>query len=466
MEKSISAVILAAGKGTRLKSDIPKPLLSCLGQPLVRYSIDCVDQFYQHGALKNNNITLITGHQKELVEERVEKMFPQRCSYVVQEQQLGTGHAVQCYFKQFSAAKEFDYTLILCADTPLLESNILETLYKEIAKGDHDAVVATFNQQDPTGYGRILRSEKGFTIVEQKDATEEQLKIQEVNSGVYIFKTAYLLQHLEGLDQNNRSGEFYLTDLCQSERNIAPVCFEQGERFMGVNDFFQLELCERFLTQKIIRSWQKDGVRIVDSSSLYVEQSVKVSSGAVIGPNVTLKGSTQIGSGSEIEIGSILSDAQIDSGVKIKAYSYIDQAQVRSGASIGPFAHLRPNADIGEEAKIGNFVEVKKSKLERGVKVSHLSYVGDAEIGENTNIGCGFITCNYDGANKHKTKIGKNSFIGSDSQMIAPIELGQKCYVASGSTINQSMPDGSFAIARGRQVTKEGMAKRFIKTKE
>lgn len=467
MEKSIAIVVLAAGKGTRLKSSLPKPLIDCQGRRLVDYPLMSLFSFIEDQKIENSDITLITGHQREKVEQYVGDSYPERnITYTVQEQQLGTGHAVQCYFDQAKNAKNSDYTLILCADTPLLESSIYGNLISLLEKDDFNAVIATMKVDDPTGYGRIIRSNRGFDIVEQKDTNSENAKINEVNSGVYLFKTSYILEHLYKLNSNNGAGEFYLTDLCTTGRNVGAYCFDNAELFLGVNDFSQLEQSEHVLNARKVAQLQKDGVRFKNSSSVSIEHDVEVAAGSIIEANVTLKGATKIGASSVIQTGSILQDTIIENDVIVKAYSYLESAIVRSRASVGPYAHLRPNADIGEEAKIGNFVEVKKSVLKSGVKVSHLSYVGDAEIGENTNIGCGFITCNYDGANKHKTVIGKNSFIGSDTQMIAPIEIGEGCYVGSGSTINQPMPAGSFAIARGRQVTKENLAKKFIKTKK
>jgi bifunctional UDP-N-acetylglucosamine pyrophosphorylase/glucosamine-1-phosphate N-acetyltransferase len=319
---------------------------------------------------------------------------------------------------------------------------------------------------NPYGYGRIIKEEQGFYIVEQKDASEQEQQIKEVNSGIYLWKTAYISEHLGGLESNNASGEFYLTDLCEIGRNIKPYCFNNEKLFLGVNTFVQLEEAEHLLLREKVTTFMEQGVRFQNSQSVILGSNVTINAGTIIGTNVQILGESVIGTGVVIEAGAIIKDCIIEDEVHIKAYSYLEQSVVKQGAAIGPFAHLRPGADIGEESKIGNFVEVKKAKLERGVKVSHLSYVGDAEIGESTNIGCGFITCNYDGANKHLTKIGKNCFIGSDSQMIAPVELGDECYVGSGSTINSSMPAGSFAIARARQVTKENMARKFIKKKK
>ncbi len=466
MEKSISIVLLAAGKGTRLKVAIPKPLLPCLNRPLVSYVVDMGLEFFaKHEKISRKNMSVITGHEREQVEAYLRDFYGDQVNFVEQSEQLGTGHALQCYLQQFTESVNYEYTMVLCADTPLLSFDILEKMYDVVVSGNLDGAVATFDVENPTGYGRIVRDKQGFYIVEEKDAADQIKAIKEVNSGVYIFKTEYLNRYITELKNNNNSQELYLTDLFKSDRAVEAISFSESELFLGVNDFSQLEIAEKYLIKRYVKYFQRNGVHFRNSDTVWLNSSVQIAPGCVIGAGVYLENAT-LGEGVIVENGAIIKNSVIDSGVTIKAYSYLDNARVHQGAAVGPFAHLRPHAEIGEGAKIGNFVEIKKSKLDRGVKVSHLSYVGDAEIGAHTNIGCGFITCNYDGANKHKTVIGKNSFIGSDSQMIAPVELGDECYVASGSTITHSMPSGAFAIARGRQVTKEGMARRFIKKKK
>jgi bifunctional UDP-N-acetylglucosamine pyrophosphorylase/glucosamine-1-phosphate N-acetyltransferase len=329
-----------------------------------------------------------------------------------------------------------------------------------------DGVAASFIEKNPTGYGRIVRGEKGFHIVEEKDADDEIQKITEVNSGLYILKTSYVLKHLDKIDSNNKSGEFYLTDVFKGGLNVKAQCFQDGDVFLGVNTLKQLESAEKALRCRKRNELRENGVRFIDSSHCYVDSDVEIGEGTVIYPNTFITGKTVIGKNVVIELGAQISNSIIEDEAKVLAYSILDGAHLHTRASAGPFARLRPGANIGPDAKIGNFVEIKKSVLDRGVKVSHLSYIGDAYIGEETNIGCGFITCNFDGVNKHITKIGKNSFIGSDSQTIAPVEIGDGCFVASSSTITKSMPDGSFAISRGQQVTKINMAKKFLKKKE
>jgi len=457
MSDDIGIVILAAGKGTRLKMDIPKPLAPLSDRVLLDYVIDSCKDF--------GNITLVTGHQENLVKEHIESTWSSlNVKTVHQKEQLGTGHAVQTYFDQFNNASQYKYTIVACADTPLLTEDIFKTLIEEIKKG-HKAVCASFNDPTPKGYGRIIRKQKGFVIVEEKDASDEQREVTEVNSGLYIYETDYLKSHINGLDSNNKSGEFYLTDTFKEGEDVLALSFEDKNAFLGVNDLLQLSVADRLYRVRIMKEHLIEGVRILDLSHTYI-YSKQIGMGSVIHPNCHIDSKSKIGKNVVIEPGCIIKNSEIKDGAYLKAYTYITNSLVDTGASVGPMAQLRPGSEIGANAKVGNFVEVKNSKIGESVGLSHLSYVGDADIGKNTNIGCGFITCNYDGANKHKTIIGEDSFVGSDCQMIAPINIGNKSYIGSGSTINQDVPDGAFAIARGRQVTKDDMAKKFIKTKK
>lgn len=459
---SVGLVILAGGEGKRLKLNVPKPLAPLRGKCLIDYSLDLCFEFL---STKKGAVSVVTGHRRAEVENHINKSYP-NVSFALQKNQLGTADALKSYFNDVSEAKKHKYTAVICADTPLLKSTDVDFLFEKLTKQNLAAVAATFSIDNPKGYGRIVRAKKGFSIVEEKDSNAEQKLINEVNSGLYIFKTEYVLEHINQVESSNAASEFYLTDLFKSDREVEAVIFDEGSRFLGVNDIYQLNVAGRKMNKDKARQLMEDGVLILDPSHTYIEDSVEVEAGATLYPNIFLHGKTRIGQGAVVEVGSVIKNSQIDSMATIKAYSYIEKSHVGSAASIGPFAHLRAESDIGIEAKIGNFVETKKVKLSKGVKISHLSYIGDAEVGENTNLGCGFITCNYDGANKHKTKIGRDCFIGSDSQMIAPLNIGDECYVASGSTINHDMPNGAFAIARERQVTKDGMARRFIKKKD
>lgn len=466
MKYEVGTVILSAGAGTRMNLSLPKPLAPFLGKCLVDYPLSQSIKMMNEVADSKSFTGLVTGHGKELVEDYINENYKShKISYAFQAEQLGTAHALKCYFDQIEDARNCEYTIVMCADTPLIESESLVRLYNEVKSNNLDGVAASFKVSNPKGYGRILRSKsKGFHIVEEKDASDEERKVLEVNSGMYVLKTSFILEHLYSIGSENKSGEFYLTDLFKDGFNVSPILFENASSFIGVNNLEQLERSEILMRKRIISSLREKGVRFVDSRHTYVNTD-NIGERTFIHPNVSIDHQSVIGKNVIIEPGSIIVNSKIEDGVTVKAYSHLEEVTLRAKSVVGPYARLRPGADIGEESKIGNFVEIKKSKLERGVKVSHLSYVGDAEIGEETNIGCGFITCNYDGANKHKTIIGKKSFIGSDSQTVAPVNIGDECFVASGSTVTHDMKDGSFAISRTKQVTKDGMAKRFLKSK-
>lgn len=464
MSLTIGAVILAAGEGKRLKLDAPKPLAPCLDKKLVDFPITELEKFFSRNNLQGTK-TAVVGHQKEIVQSYISSRYPD-VKYAVQVKQLGTADALRAYFDSSEATHKLDYTLVICADTPIVSERELTEMLGLLQSEKCDAVAATFEEKNPKGYGRIIRGSKGFHIIEEKDASDEQRKITEVNSGLYLLKTEYVLKHLKEVNSNNKSGEFYLTDIFKNGLNVSALLFPRGEVFLGVNNLEQLEQAEGILRKQKLTSLRDEGVRFIDSSNTYIDNEVVIGAGTVVYPGVFISGKTIIGKNVTIEMGAQIKDSVVADNAKVLAYSILEGAKLHEKAHAGPFARLRPGADIGPEAKIGNFVEIKKAVLERGAKVSHLSYIGDAFIGEETNIGCGFITCNYDGVNKHITKIGKNCFIGSDSQTVAPIEIGDNCFVASATTVTKNMPEGSFAISRGQQTTKEGMAKKFIKTRE
>lgn len=460
---SIGAVILAAGEGKRLKLDAPKPLAPCLDKKLIDFPIKELKNFLNINKI-NGRLTAVVGHKRELVQTYIEKNYSD-IHFALQEKQLGTADALRSYFNSSEETKNCEYTLVICADTPVVSAVELTEMYQVLMKNNLDAIAASFIEERPTGYGRIISAEKGFHIVEEKDATDEERKITEVNSGLYILKTSYVLEHLSKVDSNNKSGEFYLTDVFKDGLNVLAHKFKNKKTFLGVNTLLQLEEVESALRERIINQHRDNGIRFIDSKHVYIDSEVEIGSGTTIYPGAYLTGKTKIGRNVVIENGAIIKDSLVEDNASILAYSSVENSHIKMHASAGPYARLRPGTVLGEKSKIGNFVELKKAVLEKGVKVSHLSYVGDAFIGEETNIGCGFITCNYDGANKHVTKIGRNCFIGSDSQTVAPVEIGDDCFVASSSTITKNMPNGSFAISRNPQTTKEGMAHRFIKKK-
>ncbi len=467
MTKDVGVVILAAGEGRRLKISHPKPLAPIMDGALIDYPILASKKFFERCHL-SASLNIVVGFQKEVLIEYLNsksEFYQIPLFFAHQKEQKGTADALKAYFDNCEDSKLATYTLVMCSDTPMIQGEDLERLYLMAKEKNLDGIVATFSTADPFGLGRILRNEEGMglRIVEEKDATEEQKKINEVNSGLYLLKTSYILERLEKIENKNSSGEFYLTDLFTLDSRVYPLCFEDSSSFLGVNDLGQLEKVETLLRIRHMKSLRDEGVRFINLADSYVNDQVKIGKGSLVYPNVFIEGKTDIGENVILESGVCIKDSVIEDNVQIKAYSHLENSVLRKKSVVGPFARLRPGTDVGSECKIGNFVEIKESVLSSQVKVSHLSYVGDAEIGENSNIGCGFITCNYDGKNKHKTMIGKNCFIGSDSQAIAPLEIGDDCFVASGTTITQKMESGDFAISRGRQTTKKGMAKKFLK---
>ena len=466
MAETMAAVILAAGEGTRMKIPFAKPLIPVVGRRLIDFPILELDGFFKEEKI-DGRIAVVTGFQREQVEEYVQEKFSGQTplGFTFQRKQLGTADALKSYFSQDKQAKKKDFTLVVCADTPMIRKQDYKSLYLQLKKQSKDAVAATFQASNPAYYGRVVRADKGFHIVEYKDADEKTRGITEVNSGLYIFKTKFILDYLHQVDKKNKAGEFYLTDVFKDDLNIQAVPFANAETFLGVNTLGELDYMEDCFRRRKNRELLNLGVRFLSFRHTYLHYDVKVGSGSCLYPNVVIEGDSTIGKNTIIESGAVIKNCIIEEGAKIFAYSYLEDSIVRKNASIGPFARLRSGSDVGPSAKVGNFVEIKKAVLEKDVKVSHLSYVGDAHIGEKSNIGCGFVTCNYDGAKKHKTKIGKESFIGSDSQTIAPVTIGDRCYIGSGSTITKDVPDDSFAIARSRQETKVGQAKRFLRKK-
>ncbi|MBT4793063.1 MAG: bifunctional UDP-N-acetylglucosamine diphosphorylase/glucosamine-1-phosphate N-acetyltransferase GlmU [Halobacteriovoraceae bacterium] len=465
MSDIINTVILAAGKGTRLNIDKAKPLCPAMGQTLVDFVIQGIEGFSEKIS-ETIEYNFVVGHEKEKVLRHITENYKNlSLSFAHQKEQLGTGHALQTFFESNPKAWGNEYTLVVCADTPLITSDVYLKLFDEIKDSNFDAVCACFITGNPTGYGRIEQKSIGFNIVEEKDATDQQKEITAVNSALYFFKTSHIKNYINQISNKNNSNELYLTDLFKEGFNVKTVSFSEEKLFLGVNNLVQLEEAESVLLQRKMESLMLSGVIIKNAKSQYIETQVDIKPKVVIYPNVSLKGKTTIASGAILEEGVIINNSEVGAGVKVRAYSYLEGAKISDDAVIGPMARLREGTIIEKNCKVGNFVEIKKAVLHEGSKVSHLSYVGDAQVGENTNIGCGFITCNYDGANKHKTIIGKNSFIGSDCQMIAPVTIGDEAYVGSGSTINKDVPDHAFAIARQRQVNKENMASRFIKKK-
>ncbi|MCY4644241.1 MAG: bifunctional UDP-N-acetylglucosamine diphosphorylase/glucosamine-1-phosphate N-acetyltransferase GlmU [Bacteriovoracales bacterium] len=464
MKKTMGIVVLAAGEGKRFKAPTPKPLAPLCGRRMVDFPLSESLSFAEKASLQTF-CTVVTGHERERVEAYLRERYNKQINFTFQKEQKGTADALKSYFESHGSGQKTDLTLVLCADTPLIRRRHLSALYQALADGDHDGVVAAFRTSNPQGYGRITSGQgPGFSIVEEDEASDEIRKITLVNSGLYLFKTSFLLEHLEEIGSGAKD-EFYLTKIFQDHLKLKAVLFPDAHSFMGVNTLRQLGAASHEIRREINQRHLENGVLIVDERHTSIDWEVSIGENSVIHPHNFIYGRTKIGRSVHIGPNCTIEECDIRDHASIKGHCHLEKASIAPGAAIGPFAHLRPESHIGEGSKIGNFVEIKKAVLHRGVKVSHLSYVGDAEIGEESNIGCGFITCNYDGTLKHKTTIGKRAFIGSDTQTVAPVSIGDDAYIASGSTINRDVPKEAFAVARSRQVTKEGMAKRFKKKK-
>lgn len=430
--KNLAAIVLCAGQGTRMKSTRSKMLHELAGKPLCRWSLELA------AALGAEHVIAVLGYQREQVEKVIEKSV----RHVFQEKQLGTGHAVQVAFEKLKDFK--GRVLVLYGDTPLLR---LETLQKlcELSKNNQISML-TSKVSQPFGYGRIIRdaSRKIKKIIEEKEATDKQKKIFEINPGIYVFDSEFLKQNLPKLKANNQKGEYYLTDLIALSKKPIDSLEVSEEEILGVNDLAQMAKAERILRRRINTQWMQEGVRMLDYKTTYIDAQVKLAPDVILEEGVVLRGACEIAS-----------------GVKIGAYSVLENAKVGSGCQIGPFARLRPETVLDENCKIGNFVEVKKSHFKKGSKANHLAYIGDTQVGEACNIGAGVITCNYNGVSKNKTQIDDRVFVGSNSTLIAPVHLYDGSYVAAGSVINQDVPKDALGIARGRQENKEGLAKKY-----
>ena len=447
----IHVAILAAGKGTRMKSADPKILHRAAGFPLIEHVLRAAD------TLSPATTVVVIGHQADRVKEALGIRLGLR--FALQELQLGTGHALLQVEPHL--AGETGTLVLLSGDVPLLRPATLRALVDTHINRGAAATVLTARVPRPQGYGRIVREQGRITaIVEEKDATAAERQIDEINSGVYAFALEPLFTALRSIGAANAQGEYYLPDLVKIYRArglaVETVSLDDSREILGVNS--RKELAE---VNAILRATRNDelmasGVTLVDPASAWVGADVTVAPDTIIHPNVHLEGRTQIGGGCEIHSGVRIVDSTLDDGVVVNNFCVISESHIRAGARIGPFAHIRPQSDVGEGAHVGNFTELKKTTLGRGSKASHLSYLGDATIGEKVNIGAGTITCNYDGVHKHPTVIEDGAFIGSDSQLVAPVRIGKGAYVAAGSSIVEDVPAGSLGIARGKQVNKAG----------
>ncbi|MBO0482303.1 bifunctional UDP-N-acetylglucosamine diphosphorylase/glucosamine-1-phosphate N-acetyltransferase GlmU [Candidatus Enterococcus courvalinii] len=448
------AIILAAGKGTRMKSKLYKVLHPVSGKPMVEHIISRVSE------TNPDEIITIVGHGAE----QVKAQLGERSEYALQAEQLGTGHAV-LQAASFLEGKK-GTTLVISGDTPLLTTETLNNLFEYHQGKNASATILTAHAQNPTGYGRIIRDHVGIVekIVEQKDASPEEARVQEINTGTYCFDNEALFAALNKVGTNNAQGEYYLTDIIEilkeDGNTVAAYQTEDFEESMGVNDRIALTKANEIMRKRINEAHMTNGVSFVDPASTYIDAGVLIGSDTVIEAGVQLQGETVIGMDCMIGAHSRIVDSVIEDNVVI-TNSVVESSHVKKAADVGPFAHLRPKAEIGEGAHIGNFVEVKNADIGNHTKVGHLTYVGDATLGEDINVGCGVVFVNYDGKQKHHTKVGAHSFIGSNSNLVAPVTIEENSSIAAGSTITNDVPEYALAIARARQVNKEGYAKKL-----
>jgi len=445
---SLSVVILAAGKGTRMKSSKPKVLHELAKKPLVEHVYDTAK------SLGAEEVVVVYGHGGEMVKKACAHFD---AKWVEQKEQLGTGHAVK---QAFDSVNLNNNILVLYGDVPLTSQRTLE----DLLKGTENKIgLLTVDLDNPFGYGRIIRSKdnKVTGIVEQKDANEDQQKIQEVNSGILSCQGETLKRLLSEINNQNSQGEYYLTDIFALAANegieIKTSKAKQSYEVEGVNNRLQLATLERIHQRNIANALMTEGVALADPDRLDVRGNVSISNDVYIDVNVVLEGDVKIGSGSSIGPNCVIMNSTIGENVNIKANCVLENAVIDAGCEVGPFARLRPDTHLYESAKVGNFVEIKKSNIGKGSKVNHLSYVGDTEMGENVNVGAGTITCNYDGANKHKTVIGNNVFVGSDTQIIAPVTIADGVTIGAGATITKDVnEESSLVISRSPQKTIQG----------
>lgn len=442
------AVVLAAGQGTRMKSDLYKVLHPVCGKPMVEHVIDHI-----HG-LGADRIVTVVGHGAEAVEETLGK----KSEYVLQQEQLGTAHAVQQAEGLLGALE--GTTLVVCGDTPLIRSETMEALVAHHKATGAKATILTANADDPTGYGRIIRGDDGQVLrnVEQKDATAEEQKVTEINTGTYCFDNRALFETLKKVKNDNAQGEYYLPDvvgILQSENaRVSAFVTEDFSETLGVNDRVVLAEAESVMRRRIAEKHMRNGVTIISPDNTYISAAAEIGRDTLLQPGTMIEGHTVVGEKCTIGPNSQIVDSEIGDGTSIHS-SVILASKIGTDTTIGPFAHIRPESALGNRVKIGNFVEVKKSTIGEGSKASHLSYIGDAKVGSGVNFGCGTIVVNYDGKQKHVTTVEDDAFIGCNSNLIAPVNIGKGAYIAAGSTISENVPESSLAIARARQENKE-----------
>jgi bifunctional UDP-N-acetylglucosamine pyrophosphorylase/glucosamine-1-phosphate N-acetyltransferase len=455
--EEIATIILAAGKGTRMKSDLVKVLHPLLGVPMLSYTIDL-----SLNGIKAPKTIVVVGYQADQIKERFND--PQ-LQFALQKEQMGTGHAVLQaipFLQGFTGI-----VLILCGDVPLVKVVTIHTFLNAFREKGAALSILTAVVEHPFGYGRIIRDSEGWLekIVEEKDATEEERLIREINTGIYCIRAPLLIDELKEIGRENAQGEYYLTDLVEIARNKGFRCsahwVTDPMEVMGINTRVDLATANEVLRQEKLKNLMLSGVTVVDPKTIYVDRTVEVGRDTILFPNCFLQGKTRIGERCIIESNTKISDSIIDDEVTIRSSSVITESKIEKGASIGPFAHLRPLSEVKSKAKIGNFVEVKKSVIGKGSKANHLAYIGDSLVGEEVNIGAGTITCNYDGFEKHQTVIGDGVFVGSNVELVAPVKVGSRSSIGAGTTVTKDVPEGALAISRVKQKNIKGWEKKM-----
>ncbi len=451
--KNLIVIVLAAGEGKRMKSDIPKVMHPLCGKPMINILLQ------QLNTLNFDDIYTVVGHKREILINHLKQTFPDM-KFVHQIEQRGSGDAVMACKDAF---KKFDGNiLIIAGDMPLIKGETLKEFTDAFNEQNLDIAVLSAFLDNPYGYGRVVRDGGDFTkIVEERDAADTQKSIKEVNSGIYCVRAEHLFRLLDKIDNFNAQGEFYLTDIIQIGKSeglkVQALSFGESDQFFGINNREQLASAEKILVARKISKLQSEGVTFINPDTTYIELDVNIGKDTVVYPNNHILGNTKIGQMCNIGGFNTIKDSTISDNVFIKGYCYIDRAAIDRDSQVGPFTHIRPETIIGEDCKVGNFVEIKKSVLKNGVKASHLSYIGDADIMEGVNVGAGTITCNYDGFRKHKTFIGKNVFIGSDTQLVAPVSVGDDTLIAAGTTVTKDIPPNSLVHSRVKQVNLSNM---------
>lgn len=453
------AVVLAAGQGTRMKSKLYKVLHPVCGKPMVQHVVD------QLNTLDLKELITVVGFGAEKVQDQLGK----DSHYVIQKEQLGTGHAV-LQAEDILADKE-GTTVVVCGDTPLLTGETMQQLLDHHDAEKAKATILTAHAEDPSGYGRVIRGGNGQVerIVEQKDASDEEQAIQEINTGTYCFDNQALFQALQNVSNDNVQGEYYLPDVIEilkkQSETISAYQTPDFSESLGVNDRVALSKAETLMKQRTNEKHMRDGVTIVDPANTYIGPDVTIGQDVTIHPGCVLEGETTVEDDAVIGPHSTITDCFVGQATVLKQ-SVATNSRIGARVQIGPFAHIRPQSSLGDDVKVGNFVEVKKASFGKGSKASHLSYIGDAEVGSGVNIGCGTITVNYDGQNKFLTTIEDDAFIGCNSNLVAPVTVGKGAYVAAGSTINEDVPAEALSIARSRQTNKEGYATKMKSIKK